>query len=437
MPPSSALVVGAGVGGLCAAARLAALGTKVVLLERQRHVGGRWSSRDIDGFRLPTGAFLIAMDDPLAATFAELGVEFPVRDIGERTVYSVKGSLVGTGERGGLRALIGAAAELDGSDGDAALARLREALATPPGDGDVPLPDWLRRAGAGPLVVAAVHSLVQAFMGINAVEVSATAFLDYLRATAGHGRHGIPPAGSKSLAENLAAFVEGHGGAVRLGTSAKRLVVEDGNVLGAELADGERIAADIVVSDVGPVATAKLLEASDAGAAATLRRGAAGVRTAPGITCFVASREPFFDHPVVVVAGTRRVCLVTTPTLVAPELAPEGWHLTESISTFASSEDDSDPKGELEQHLADLDDLLGDWRERGRLLQSATYRGEWPVYRAWPGTDPAERFPLPGLALVGDALKPPGLPGTGASAESARLAVLGILERKHEIRSRR
>ena len=435
--PASAIVVGSGVGGLCAAARLAALGTTVRILERQRHVGGRWSSRDIDGFRLPTGAFLIAMDDCLAETFAELGIDFPVRDVGERTVYSVQGRLVGTGERGGLRALIGAASELDGSDGDAALARLREALASPPADGDVPLPEWLTSAGAGPLVVAAVHSLVQAFMGLNAAEVTATAFLDYLRATAGHGRHGIPPRGSRSLAENLAAFVTRHGGEVRLGSSARHLIVEDGRVVGAELAGGERMEADVVVSDVGPSATARLLETSGPAEAAEVRAIAAGVQSAPGITCFVASKEPFFEHPVVVVAGTRRVCLVTTPTLVSPELAPPGWHLTESISTFASSADDSDPKGELEEHLADLDDLLGDWRSRGRLLQTATYRGEWPVYRSWPGTDPSERFPVPGLALVGDSVKPPGLPGTGASAESARLAVEGILGRQHETEMRR
>jgi len=430
--PGRAVVIGAGVGGLCAAARLAAAGSEVVVLERLRQVGGRWSSRDIDGFRLPTGAFLIAMDDPLAETFDELGVDFPVRAIDERTVYSVQGRLVGTGQRGGLRALVSSAAELDGSEADIVLGRLRDALALPPPDADVPLPKWLASAGAGPVIVEAVHALVQAFMGLNAVEVTATAFLDYLRATAGHGRHGVPPAGSRSLAENLAGFVVSRGGEVRLGSPAKGLVVEDGRVVGAEVAGGVQLRADVVVSDVGLGATARLLQGVDVHGAARIRSVAETVNAAPGITCFVASREPFFDHPVVVVTGTRRVCLVTTPTLVAPELAPPGWHFTESISTFASSADDSDPKGELAAHMADLDDLLGNWRSRGRLLQSATYRGEWPVYRSWPGTDPADRFPMPGLALVGDAVKPPGLPGTGASAESARLTVEGILGGRYE-----
>jgi phytoene dehydrogenase-like protein len=133
------------------------------------------------------------------------------------------------------------------------------------------------------------------------------------------------------------------------------------------------------------------------------------------------------DHPAVVVTGTRCVCLATTPTLVAPELAPDGWHVTETISTFRDSTDDREPAVERERHFADMDDLFPDWRRDGRLLQVSTYRGTWPVYRSWPGRDAQERHPLPGLALVGDSVKPPGFPGVGASAESARLVVEAVL----------
>ncbi len=421
-----AVVVGAGVGGLCAAARLAAAGWQVTILERLRHVGGRWSTREVEGFKLPTGAFLVAMDDALADTFHELGIDFPVRPIEERTAYLVGGEVVGTGERGGLRALISAAARADGSDPEAVMAAVRGALGGEP-PGDDPLPEWLAARGAGPVVVDAIHSLCQAFMGVNAVEVSATAFFDYLLATAGRGRHGIPPQGSIRLAQNLAGFVTDHGGEVRLGTSANELIVgPDGErVVGVRLRDGTELPAEIVVSDVGVEATAAML-AGSAPAATAVRDGRA-LLGAPGITCFIAVQRPYFDVPALVVTGTRCVCLVTTPTLVAPELAPPGWHYIETISTFTSSADHGDPKLEMERHLADLDDILPGWRERGRLLQSATYRGAWPVYRAWPGTDSQDRFPLPGLALVGDSVKPHGWPGIGASAESARLVVGEIL----------
>lgn len=414
-------------GGLCVAARLAAAGWSVTLIERLRRLGGRWSTIDVDGFKLPTGAFLVATDDPLARTFIELGIDFEVRPLPERTVFLVDGELVETGERGGLRALIGTAARHDGSDANSIVTAISGALA---GEGlvaDRTLPDWLAEAGGGPSVIAAVHGLTQAFMALNAAEVQASAFFDYLRATAGRGRHGIPPRGARFLAEALAGYVEKHSGDVMIGTVVDRLVVRNGSVTGIGLRDGATLAADVVVSGVGIRETAKLLP-SNLGERIP---GSATVRPAPGITSFVASKEPFFDHPAVVVSGTRCVCLITTPTLVAPDLAPPGWHYTEAISTFASSADDSDPKSERQRHSDDVDDLLPGWREEGRLLHTATYRGAWPVYRAWPGEDSQERFPIPGLALVGDAVKPRGWPGTGASAEGARLVAEGILQGRH------
>lgn len=421
-PRGRAVVAGAGVGGLCAAARLAHDGWVVTLVERLRHVGGRWSTREVEGFKLPTGAFLIAMDDPLADTFNELGVDFPVRPIEERTVYLVDGELVGTGERGGLRALVAAAARLDGSDIEHVMQAIRGALAGEAEDRDAALPDWLKGRGAGPQVIGAIHALVQAFMALNAKEVTADAFFEYLRMTAGRGRHGIPPEGSIRLARNLADYIVANGGTVVLGAGAERFETHDGVVTGVRTRDGRAFSGDVVVSNLGIEGTAKVLPDEMAASLGPVDDAV----SAPGMTCFIAVERPYFEQPAVVVTGTRCVCLVTTPTLVAPELAPPGWHYHETISTFESSEDDSKPKREMERHLADVDDLLPNWRERGRLLQTATYRGSWPVYRSWPGRDPQDRFPVPGLALVGDSVKPHGWPGTGASAESARLVVEAI-----------
>lgn len=422
---NSAVVIGAGVGGLCAGARLASAGLDVTVVERLPHVGGRWSTREVDGFLLPTGAFLIAMDDPLADTFEELGIEFPVRAIEERTVYLVDGELVGTGERGGLRSLVTAASDADGSDAEAVMSAIRGALSGEVPASSEPLPDWLAQVGAGSQVVGALHALTQAFMALNAEEVTAEAFFDYLRATAGRGRHGIPPQGSVQLAENLASHVEACGGRVLRGRKVDQLLERDGRVAGALLVDGEKLEADVVVSNIGLNETRSLLSTEQAESLPA--PPPSELVPAPGMVTFVASREPYYDHPAVVVTGTRAICLVTTPTLVAPELAPDGWHYTETISTYRSSLDASEPKVERERHFADMDDLLPGWRDDARLLKTSMYRGPWPVYRSWPGHDPQERFPLPGLALVGDAVKPHGWPGTGASAESARIVVEQLL----------
>ncbi|MDP6119971.1 MAG: NAD(P)-binding protein, partial [Rhodospirillales bacterium] len=54
-----ALVLGAGVGGLCAAARLSHLGFRTLLVEASERVGGRAGTEVIDGFHINTGAIAI------------------------------------------------------------------------------------------------------------------------------------------------------------------------------------------------------------------------------------------------------------------------------------------------------------------------------------------------------------------------------------------
>jgi phytoene dehydrogenase-like protein len=50
------IVIGAGAGGLLTAARLAHRGYRTLVVERLGYVGGRASTRDIDGFKVNNGA---------------------------------------------------------------------------------------------------------------------------------------------------------------------------------------------------------------------------------------------------------------------------------------------------------------------------------------------------------------------------------------------
>ena len=57
----SIIVIGAGIGGLSAAIRLAAQGHSVTVLERQAQVGGKLNAIKMDGFSFDTGPSLITM----------------------------------------------------------------------------------------------------------------------------------------------------------------------------------------------------------------------------------------------------------------------------------------------------------------------------------------------------------------------------------------
>jgi phytoene desaturase len=73
--PSSrkAIVIGAGVGGLTAAMRLAHAGVQVTLFEKQTGPGGRCGRVEFDGFRFDLGPTILLMPFVLEETFASVG----------------------------------------------------------------------------------------------------------------------------------------------------------------------------------------------------------------------------------------------------------------------------------------------------------------------------------------------------------------------------
>ncbi|MCS7010435.1 MAG: phytoene desaturase family protein [Anaerolineales bacterium] len=67
------IVVGAGIGGLSAAIRLAVTGRRVLVLERNSSVGGKMSEWTEDGFRWDTGPSVVTMRPVFEEFFASLG----------------------------------------------------------------------------------------------------------------------------------------------------------------------------------------------------------------------------------------------------------------------------------------------------------------------------------------------------------------------------
>ena len=67
------VVVGAGVGGCCAALRLAAAGHGVTVVEAAEEVGGKLGRCSVDGFTFDTGPSLLTMPQVFADLFSDVG----------------------------------------------------------------------------------------------------------------------------------------------------------------------------------------------------------------------------------------------------------------------------------------------------------------------------------------------------------------------------
>jgi phytoene desaturase len=72
-PTENVVVVGAGLGGLACALRLAGAGRQVTVLERADGPGGRMGQLSVDGYRFDTGPTVLTMPDLLEETLAAAG----------------------------------------------------------------------------------------------------------------------------------------------------------------------------------------------------------------------------------------------------------------------------------------------------------------------------------------------------------------------------
>src|SRR5205085_9601808 len=103
-----ALVIGAGAGGLCAAARLSHDGFRVLLVESRDRVGGRASSVEEDGFVVNTGGIAIEYGGVLEETFRSVGAPWEIRVPEPATLFRLKGRELRL-SRGPLGALVNGA----------------------------------------------------------------------------------------------------------------------------------------------------------------------------------------------------------------------------------------------------------------------------------------------------------------------------------------
>ncbi|WP_374665827.1 phytoene desaturase family protein [Ramlibacter sp.] len=424
-----AVVIGAGAGGLSAAARLTAAGQRVLVAERLNRLGGRASSETIDGHIVNIGAIAIERGGVFEETFDLLGVPLDIREPNPATVFYIDGKVINVA-KGGWGMLLGTftkqAAKIGAKFADARAGDLPEAKMS--------TQEWLAQYTSNETVHAIFRNLCAAIFAANADELPARAFLTYFAIKGAFKRFGFCPRGTVGLWDDLAGGIRSRGGEVWTGASATRLHVEGGRLVAIDIERGgvtQRVEAGAFISNIGPAATAALPGAEAMGAH-YVAQSRATPKPAANIVINFATRERLLDVPGLVTFGkTRRLCNMGELTATCPELAPAGWYQYVAYAVPKPAIGDFDEKAEIEESLADLRELFPGFAG-AKMLSVRVMRGDWPAQRSCAGFDMPQDTPLANLWHVGDAVKDYGDGGTQACAYTGREAAnkaLAALER--------
>ncbi len=424
------LVIGAGAGGLFTAARLAHQGYRTLVVERLDKLGGRASTDDIDApgiglCKVNTGAIVIEVGGITEATCRDVEAAFDIREPTPPIVYRIGKKNVDI--TGGGWGLMLAQLTRQGAKILAGIGAARHDEGLP--EHSLSTAEWLRGYTKNETVHGMFRNMCGSIFAVSTEELPARVFLTYFTRKSAFKRFGYHPEGTIGLWRALAAAITRDGGEIRLSTEVESLRVVEGTVTEAVLAQGEVVRARVVVSDVGPAATVRLLGENvlPEDYLAAVKRAD---RPAAMITVNFASRERLIDVPGMLgFAKTRRMAYMAHFTEVCPEMAPPGWNLFVATSVPQPSVGDFDEAAETDLLFADINDVIPDFATRARVLSVVVTRDDWPPQRAVAGFDLPPETPLANLWNVGDGVKEYANGGTTACAETAKIVAAAIVER--------
>lgn len=420
-------VIGAGMGGLAAAALLTHYGYKTLVVEKLPFVGGRASSYEYKGFTLPTGSLYVETGGGVERLFKEVGADFPVRPFPIDLCFRVSGKDYVMPKKGGLATLISNFA--DENETARLMAVIRRAFGWEEPSSSISLGDWLSQYTQNDEVLALFRGLVT-FQCVNFRDMPASEFIRQLKLATG-ATVGSPPEGFLALMKGLVKVIEAKGGQVWTGCRVKRIVVEDDVSRGIVVEkDGDEIGVDakVVIGDAGPHQTVELA-GSDKFEKGYLKDLRQKVLPLSYLCVAISSEGPLVDFQGIMLLpeGRRNIAMVST-SLLYPEYAPPGKHLLQAWACPDSSFLPLDAAKEIDLVVQDLREAIPGFDGKAEILYASYWQKDWPIYRALPGAL-TQKTSVENLYNVGDGVAPRAPLGLPGCVESARIVVEDIKQR--------
>ncbi len=445
------VVIGSGIGGLCAGALLSHWGYRTLVVEKLARIGGRWSTEEQDGFKLSTGSVMLHYRGTvIEEIFKEVGANFEGVEI-SRLFYRLAGEDWELPSKGGIAAGIDMINKLEEKKtkvlGGFAKAIAKEKVTSAFGrvaqgeKAEGTFKDWLLQYTDNEVLHDLFDTMLGDLAARHSYEISASgAFTFFGRG----GAHGIclAPHGNIVNAENLAKVIRANGD-IWVDSPVRRITVngkEAKEVILQKNGTEVEVSCQALISNVGPKATASELVGEENLDDEYLKTIRVRLRPQPITLCYVASDRPLWpetgEPAFMMVTGTRRLAAVLPMTSSCPELAPPGQHLLFVSGVPETFEVQSIPEVEQELLLLDLKEQFPLFEKHGRVLKMA-HKGiddELPGERTGVDRMMTVETPLSNVYNVGDAVCSSGLVGTLGSAESGK-RVAEIIRKRFKARA--
>lgn len=402
-----AVIIGAGLGGLLAGAKLTKAGYDVEIFERLPFIGGRFTNLPYKGFKLSTGALHMiphGSRGPLAQMLKEVGADVTIVDSQPMAVIQKENREIISFHDFRNELTLTKQVKLG--------TVLAYSLKYKPKN-DISFRDWVLKYFDDEFLFKLADSFCGWALSLAAKDVPAREMLEIIDNMYLYKGSGVPIGGCGAVTDALSGIIRSNGGRIYSQSGVGRIIIENETAKGV-IVNGRTIDADIVISDTGHFGTSKLYECRDKGYLDKI----SNVKPSKGIKICLSSDEALIGHSgVFFTPFARRINGINEVTNADPSLAPPGKHLVMSHQAIITDE----VKSEINLGLLDLKQLFPGKKYEVLLIQS--YSSGWPVNRASSGTDNGNKTPVRNLYIVGDGAKGKG----GIEVEGVALGVRNVM----------
>ncbi|MHA1360375.1 MAG: phytoene desaturase family protein [Candidatus Helarchaeota archaeon] len=411
------IIIGAGIGGLMAAASLCRNGKKVLILEQLPFIGGRYTEIPYQGYDITSGAWTsMGIKSHIGRFCEEVGAYVDYITLRERGVKHHPAPLfkVRFNNQNEVDFYNPLSKELSGTDLESFFQILMKLLAkntviTP----ETSSRDLVEEITKNESIVSILDHTIGTASGLTIDTLPASELRVILRdVLKTGGKFGFAKGGTKSIIKALEVVILNNGGEIRTCTGVNNIIIEDNQAKGVELESGVTLNAKNVIHNAGAHRFLELVKPKNLPNSLVNK-----IKHFIPIDCAAIvlglDKPVTSDCAITIPPEAERVAGIFSPTFFDPSVAPENKHM---IDVFIVLQSNNIKK---EMQLA-WDDLYNLFPNIDSLIHM---KNEMIFYKRWPGAECGQTFgqigdqrldpesPIENLYLVGMDCKGSGVAG--------------------------